>query len=62
MDLFDMKIQKLSASEREAWRKGFFDCLDMFAIWKDGTQVIGCMETDIKEIQRKVDAKLEEKA
>lgn len=30
--------------------EGFKYALEMFSIWKDGTQRIGCLETPIKEI------------
>ena len=35
---------------KRAWESGWNNCLYEFGIWKDGKQVIGCMETDIKEL------------
>jgi hypothetical protein len=33
-----------------AYRAGFSDCLSMYGVYKDGQQVIGCMERPIKQI------------
>ena len=32
-----------------AWQAGFDHALDWYGIWKDGVQVIGCMENPISE-------------
>jgi len=38
------------------YNKGYKQALSEYAIWKDGVQVIGCLETPIKEIFAKIDA------
>lgn len=31
--------------------KGFIAALECYGIWRDGVQVIGCMETPVKEVK-----------
>lgn len=38
----------------DAYRSGFRDALRLFGIYRNGTQVIGCLEHPIKEIIAKV--------
>ncbi len=38
--------------EQEEFASGFIAALNCFGIWKDGQQVIGCMETPISKYKR----------
>lgn len=42
------------ATVADAYRAGFRDALRLFGIYRNGTQVIGCLEHPIKEIIAKV--------
>ena len=35
---------------KDCYDEGYTQALLDFGIWKDGTQVIGCLETSVKEI------------
>lgn len=35
---------------RNAYLEGVIDGIEMYAIWKKGTQVVGCMEKPLKEV------------
>lgn len=39
----------------QIFREGFKQGVEMFAIWKDGDQLVGAMRRPIKEIYREVD-------
>ena len=43
---------------KEAFRHGYHQALQDFGIWKDGQQLIGAMEHDVKEVMRVVDEEL----
>ena len=49
----EAELLKHIEEEREpfeaAWMAGFKHCLDIFSIWNDGEQTIGCLNTPIKE-------------
>lgn len=40
---------------RDAVKLGFMYALDQYGIWKDGEQVIGCMERNIKDVIKEFD-------
>ncbi len=40
---------------KDAIRVGFAYALDQYGIYRNGVQVIGCMETDIKVVMKRFD-------
>lgn len=52
----EASIRQIKSISRLYYDEGYKKALDDYAIWKDGVQVIGCMETPIKEIIAKIDA------
>lgn len=40
--------------------QGFQACARLFGVWKDGQQVIGCMEIPVKEIEKAIEEYTEE--
>ena len=47
-----MKTNELDP-KLHTYLKGYWNALYDFGIWKDGTQVIGCLEHPIKEVMQK---------
>lgn len=45
-------------SAETMWFKGWADACKDFGIWKSGTQVIGCMETPVRELIDRKGAKM----
>lgn len=43
---------------KEAYRSGYAAALRDYAIWKDGSQTIGAMQRDIKDIITEMDKEL----
>jgi len=51
----DASNKQIKSTSRPYYNEGYKQALDDYAIWKDGVQVIGCLETPIKEIFAKID-------
>lgn len=43
-----------SSAEGKAWARGYVQCLRDYGIYRNGTQVIGCLEKPIKEVIKEV--------
>lgn len=43
-------IKDLLKHENEDFKRGMIEGIRMHAIWKDGTQVVGCMEKPLKSV------------
>lgn len=41
---------ELNVKERIAFLNGVMEGIILYAIWKDGTQVVGCMQKPLKEV------------
>jgi len=56
---FNYWLNTVASSDKpdpeESYKAGYKQALDHYGIWKDGIQVIGCLETPVKEIIKKVD-------
>lgn len=48
----DLKKELLASRQATlaAYRQGYRDALTNYAIYKNGVQVVGCMETPLKEV------------
>ena len=36
--------------QKDCYDEGYIQAISDYGIWKDGTQVIGCMETPVREV------------
>ena len=57
--LIDKEVRTLTEAGQRAYRWGFSDCLNLFAIWRDDVQRIGARETDIREIHKQLRREIE---
>lgn len=48
-------FEELGDEERGAWIDGFSHCLWLYAVWNDGVQHIGCLQTPIKDIRTELE-------
>jgi hypothetical protein len=43
-----MALEGFNRIARIAFLQGFIDGVTLYAVWKDGEQVVGCMQTPLK--------------